>query len=202
MRRKPTDTAHVLELARRTKVLRLKDLTEQGLHPELLRRLYQKGLLARISRGVYRPVDAEFSENLSLAAVTKRVPQAVFCLLTALRFHDIGTQNPSEVWLALTRSTARPRIDSPRLRVMRFSGSAFTEGVESHDIENMQVRVYNLAKTIADCFKYRNKIGLDIPLEALRECWRSRKTTMDDLWRYAKICRVANVMRPYLESLI
>ncbi|HUJ11138.1 MAG TPA: type IV toxin-antitoxin system AbiEi family antitoxin domain-containing protein [Verrucomicrobiae bacterium] len=201
MHKKLTDTERVLALARQAKVVRVKDLAEQGLHPELLRRLYQKGLLARSSRGVYRLANAEFSEDLSLATVAKRVPQAVFCLLTALRFHEIGTQNPSELWLALDRRAARPRIDSPRLRVMRFSGDALTEGIETHDIEHVRVRLYNPAKTVADCFKYRNKIGLDVALEALRECWRSRKATADELWRYAKICRVANVMRPYLESL-
>ncbi len=201
MQRMVSKTKRVLELAQKMKVLRVKDLVEKGLHPELLRRLCQKELLVRSSRGVYRLKDAEFSENLSLVTVAKRVPQGVFCLLTALRFHGIGTQNPSEVWLALNRPSARPRMDSPRLRVMHFSGSSFSDGIEERSIENVSVRVYNPAKTVADCFKYRHKIGIDVALEALRECWRGRKVTMDDLWRYAKTCRVANVMRPYLESL-
>ena len=196
-----TDVEKTLALARKVRLLRVKDLTDRGIHPEHLRRLHQKGLLVRSSRGVYRLADAEFSENLTLAEVAKRVPSAVFCLLTALRFHNLGTQNPPDVWLALNRGSARPRLDRPRLRVMRFSGKAFTEGIEMHKIENVPVRVTNPAKTVADCFKYRNKVGLDVALEALREGWRSRKTTADDLWRYAKVCRVANVMRPYMETL-
>jgi len=201
MPKRRTDQERALELARKVKVLSVKELTDQGIHPEHLRRLHQKGLLVRCSRGVYRLADAEFSENLTLAEVTKRVPSAVFCLLTALRFHNIGTQNPPDVWLALNRGTARPRMDRPRLRIMRFSGKAFTEGVEVHKIENVPVRVTDPAKTVVDCFKYRNKVGLDVGLEALREGWRSRKVTMDDLWRYAKLCRVANVMRPYMEAM-
>lgn len=201
MSKRRTDQERALELARKVKVLSMKDLVDQGIHPENLRRLHQRGLLVRCSRGVYRLAKAEFSENLTLAEVTKRVPSAVFCLLTALRFHNIGTQNPPDVWLALNRGMARPRMDRPRLRVMRFSGKAFTEGVETHKVENVPVQVTNPAKTVADCFKYRNKVGLDVALESLRECWRSRKATMDDLWRCAKICRVSNVMRPYLESL-
>jgi len=200
MPNKPTDVARVLELARTLKVLRVKDLTERGIHPEHLRRLYKKGRLVQSSRGVYRLAGAEFSENLSLAEVAKRLPKGVFCLLSALRFHGIGTQNPSEIWLALNRRAARPRIDLS-LRIMRFSGKAFTEGVETHEIENVPVRVYNPAKTVVDCFKYRNKIGLDVALEALRDCWRQRKCSMDDLWKFAKLCRVGNVMRPYLETL-
>lgn len=131
----------------------------------------------------------------------KWVPRAIGCLLTALQFHGIGTQSPHEVWIALDRRAARPRLEYPPLRVMRFSGEALTEGVEQHVVDGVSVRVYCAAKTVADCFKYRNKIGLDVALEALRECRRLRKCSNDDIWRYAKICRVARVMMPYMEAM-
>jgi predicted transcriptional regulator of viral defense system len=188
-------------MARTAKVFRLKELTSRGIHPEEIRRLWRKGLLVRSSRGVYHLPNAEFSGNLSLAEVAKRVPRGVICLLTALRFHGVGTQMPPEVWLALHRRAARPRLDRPRLRVVRFSGQAFTEGVEQHTADHVSVRVYSIAKTVADCFKYRNKIGLDVALEALREALKRRKITMDEIWKYARICRVARVMQPYLEAI-
>ena len=201
MPKKQTDEERVLTLARKQKVLRIKDLTAQGIHPEPLRRLLQKGVLTRSTRGVYHLTEGEFSEKLGLAEVAKRVPQGVFCLLTALQFHNIGTQQPHEVWLAVAREAWKPKLDYPRLRVMRFSGKALTEGIEKHTIEGVPAQVTTPAKTVADCFKYRNKVGLDVALEALRECWRARKTTMDEFWKCAKVCRVSNVMRPYLESL-
>jgi len=196
-----TKEEEVLDLARKAKILRVQDLSEKGIHPEYLRRLYQRGLLVRMGRGVYMLPNASISANFSLAEVAKKVPRGIICLLSALRFHEIGTQNPSEVWIALERKAARPRVDTPRLRVMRFSEATFSAGVETHKIDGVTVRLYCLAKTVADCFKYRNKIGLDVAIEALRECRRSRKCKIDDLWKYAKICRVANVMRPYLESI-
>jgi predicted transcriptional regulator of viral defense system len=134
--------------------------------------------------------------------VAKLAPQAVVCLLSALRFHDLTTQSPFDVWIAIDRKAWRPRIDYPPLRVFRFSGAALTEGVETHSIDGVRVRVYSPAKTVADCFKYRNKIGLDVALEALRDTWRSRRATMDDLVRFSRICRVGHVMRPYLDSLL
>jgi predicted transcriptional regulator of viral defense system len=125
----------------------------------------------------------------------------VFCLLSALRFHDLTTQSPHDVWIAIGPKAWRPRVDGPKIRVFRFSGAALTEGVETHTIEGVTVKVYGVAKTVADCFKFRNKVGLDVALEALRESWRERRASMDDLWLYAKVCRVSNVMRPYLEGL-
>ena len=196
-----TKEEQVLDLARKAKILRVHELGEQGIHPEHLRRLYQRGLLVRMGRGVYMLPNASISANFSLAEVAKKVPRGIICLLSALRFHEIGTQSPSEVWIALDRKAARPRVDTPRLRVMRFSDAAFSSGVETHRIDGVTVRLYCPAKTVADCFKYRNKIGLDVAIEALRECRRSRKCKIDDVWKYAKICRVANVMRPYLESI-
>jgi predicted transcriptional regulator of viral defense system len=202
MPKKRTETDRVLALAESGKLLRVKDLVAHDIHPEHLRRLHRRGLLERCSRGVYRLAGAEFTGNLGLAEVAKRVPHGVFCLLTALRFHDLGTQNPPDIWLAVKRGTRPPRIDRPQVRVFRFTGKAFTEGVEEHRIEGVMVRVTNPAKTVADCFKYRNKVGLEVALEAARDCWRSRKATGDELWKYAKVCRVANVMRPYLEAIV
>ncbi len=145
--------------------------------------------------------DAEISVHHGLAQACKQVPRGVICLLSALQFHQIGTQSPFEVWMALDRNAARPRIDYPPLRIMRFSGEALTEGIERHTIEGVPAKLYNPAKTVVDCFKYRNKIGLDVAMEALRDCCAQKKCSNDDLWRYAKICRVANVMRPYLEAI-
>ena len=201
MRKELTKEKQVLDLARKAKILRVQDLAENGIHPEHLRRLYQRGLLVRMGRGVYILPNARISGNFSLAEVAKKVPRGIICLLSALRFHDIGTQSPSEVWIALDRKSARPQVETPRLRVMRFSEAAFSSGVETHKIDGVNVRVYCPAKTVADCFKYRNKIGLDVAIEALRECRRTRKCKIDDLWKYAKVCRVANVMRPYLETI-
>jgi predicted transcriptional regulator of viral defense system len=197
----PTRENKVLALAKSKGILRVKDLREAGIHPEYLRRLCEEGLLVRISRDLYVPADVELSANTSLAQAAKRVPYGIICLLSALRFHEIGTANPVEVWMALDRDVRHPRVEYPPLRIMRFSGEAFTEGVERHRVESVQVRVYNPAKTVADCFKYRNKIGLDVAIEALRDCLQSRKCTRAQLWQYAKVCRVTEVMRPYLEAV-
>lgn len=136
-----------------------------------------------------------------MAEAAKRVPHGVVCLLSALQFHELTSQAPFEVWLAIGEKARRPKVDYPPLRILRFSGAALERGIVTHAFENVTVNVYSPAKTVADCFKYRNKLGLDVALEALRDCWKKRRATMDELWQAAKICRVANVMRPYLESL-
>ena len=191
----------VLELAQQG-LLRVCDLTSRGLHPEYLRRLYQKGLVRREGRGLYIAADVEISMHYGLAQVAKRVSHGVICLLSALSFHEIGTQLPHKVWMAIDRRAARPKMQFPPLRVMRFSGAALTEGIETYQIEGVPVQIFNPAKTVADCFKYRNKIGLDVALEALKECILDRRTTMDDLWHFAKVCRMTNVMRPYMEAIV
>jgi predicted transcriptional regulator of viral defense system len=197
----PSKLRQVLDLAQEKGILRPRDLAVHGIAREYLRRLSDRGLLVRMARGLYALPDTEVTEHHTLAEVCKRVPRGVVCLLSALQFHNLTTQAPFEVWLALSPKVRHPHADSPPLRIVRFSGPALTDGVEEHSIEGVRVRVYNPAKTVADCFKYRNKIGLDVALEALREAWRSQRVTMDALWRYAKVDRVANVMRPYLESL-
>jgi predicted transcriptional regulator of viral defense system len=190
----------VLELARRTGIVRVRDLLQHGLHPEILRRLCARGLLVRTGRGLYVPADAPPTENRTLAEVCKRVPHGVVCLLSALHFHDLTTQLPYEVWLAVERQAWRPKEIEVPLRVIRPSGPAFTFGIEEHRVEGVPVKVYSPAKTVADCFKYRSKVGRDVALEALRDCRRQRKATPDELWQAARVCRVANVMRPYLEA--
>jgi predicted transcriptional regulator of viral defense system len=197
----PTHEEAVLALAKRSPLLRARDLTDQSLPTAVLSRLVSSGKLERIGRGVYSLPGRSLSEHRSLAEVALRVPQGVVCLLSALRVHDIGTQAPFEVWLAIPNNLPVPRLNQPALRPVRMSGPALTEGIEQHQIDGIQVRVFDAAKTVADCFKYRNKIGLDVALEALRDGWSRHKFQMDDLWRYATIDRVANVMRPYLESV-
>jgi predicted transcriptional regulator of viral defense system len=202
MKKKLSKAEKVLIMARERGILRVRDVTEKNIHPEYLRRLCAEGLLVRTGRGLYTLAGSTPTENYSLAQACKRVPHGVVCLLSALGYYEIGTQNPHEVWLAVDRKAARPRVDYPPLRIMRFSGKALIEGVETKKIEGVPVKVYCPAKTVADCFKYRNKIGLDVAIEALRDCRRKRKATNDELWHYAKICRVANVMKPYLEATL
>lgn len=191
----------VLALIRRMGVLRPRDLVEEGIPRIYLRRLYAEGVLDNPERGLYVLADAEVSEHQSLLEACKRVPQGVVCLLSALQFHELTTQAPFEVWLAIAPRARRPKVLNPPLRVVRFSGPALTSNIEEHLIRGVTVKVYSPAKTVADCFKYRNKIGLDAALEALRDCWRKRKATMDELYRAAQLCRVGRVIRPYLESL-
>lgn len=192
----------VLGLARQRQLLRARDLAEHGLPTMALSRLVATGRLERVARGIYSLPGIPLSEHRSLAEVALRVPQGIVCLLSALRVHDIGTQAPFEVWIAIPSNSPTPQLDQPALRAIRMSGRALSEGVESTQIDGVNVRVFNAAKTIADCFKFRNKIGLDVALEALREGWTQRKVTVDALWHYATINRVSNVMRPYLESVI
>lgn len=191
----------VLALAERQPLLRVRDLTAQALPTVVLSRLVAAGKLERVARGVYSLPGRALSEHRSLAEVALRVPRGVVCLLSALRVHGIGTQAPFEVWLAIPPHTPTPRLDQPALRVVRMSGPSLIEGIEPIEIDGVQVPVFNAAKTVADCFKYRNKIGLDVALEALRDGWAQRRLTMDALWHYAAVNRVANVMRPYLESV-
>ena len=201
MAAKLTESARLLKLARKQPIFRVRDLVAARIHPEHLRRLHQTGVVERASRGVYRLVEAEYTEHLSLAEISKRVPHGVICLLSALQFHGIGTQLPPDVWLAVDRRSARPASMNLKLRVARLSGKAFSTGIEKKQIDGVMVQIYCPAKTVVDCFKFRHKVGQDVALEALREGWRSRKVTMKDLVHFSKVCRVEKVIRPYLESL-
>lgn len=199
---RPSQIEKILEMARKTGALRVRDLIAHGLHPENLRRLSARGILVRSGRGLYMLADVDATENHTFVEAAKKVPQGVICLLSALRFHGLTTQAPFEVWMAIAGKAWRPKADYPPLRVFHFSESALNFGVEVHQIEGVPVRIFSPSKTVVDCFKYRNKIGLDVAVESLRDCRRQRKCKNDELWRYAKVCRVSNVMRPYLEATI
>ena len=198
----PDSSTRLLRLARRRGSVTSREVADAGIHTQILSRLVRSGALEREGRGRYRLPDAPLTEHHGLAIVASCVPKGVICLVSALSFHQVGTQLPREVWIALDRRARNPSLSYPRLRVMRFSGNALTEGIETHRVEGETLRVYNVAKTVADCFKYRNKIGVDVALEALREAWRARRFTMREIQRYARICRVERVMRPYLEALV
>lgn len=167
-----------------------------------LTRLVRQGRLVRVGRGLYTSVDAHVSEHHTLAEAAVRAPHGVVCLLSALRFHGLTTQTPFEVWMAIHQKAWAPRADGPPLRIVRMSGPAFETGIEKHEIEGVQVPVFSPSKTVADCFKFRSKVGLDVALEALRDYLRLYPAGMDELWRYAQICRVRGVLRPYLEALV
>jgi predicted transcriptional regulator of viral defense system len=196
-------TSHqtILDLAAQRGLIRPRDLNALGLPSVALTRLVRQGLLTRVGRGLYANTDRSVSAHGTLAEVACKHPQIIVCLLSALRVHDLTTQSPFEVWIAIPNKARATKMDYPPLRIVRFSDSALTDGVEDHPIDGVTVRVTNIARTVADCFKFRNKIGLDVAIEALQEAWRAKRITMDELWRYAKLCRVANVMRPYMESL-
>jgi predicted transcriptional regulator of viral defense system len=196
-----THVQQLLQYAHRHPVVRTRDLETIGVPRGVLGQLVTDGRLCRLSRGLYALTDAEPSRFQSYAEVAKRVPKAVICLQSALSFHEIGTQAPFEVWIALPAGTHSPKLDSPQLRIIRPGESAFSQGVETHVIAGVPVKIYSAAKTIIDCFKFRNKIGLDVALEALKDAWRRKLVTMDELWRFAEINRVKNIMRPYLETL-
>jgi predicted transcriptional regulator of viral defense system len=191
----------VIDLAKMLGTIRIKDLLDHGIHPEFARRLVRKDILIRSDRGLYTLVDAEITEHHDFALVGKRVSRGVICLTSALRFHGIGTQLPRKIWLALEKGSAQPHLSYPPISVVRLSGASFSEGIDVHVIEGVAVRIYNPAKTAADCFKFRNRLGLEAAIEAVRECFHNKKATSDEIYHYAKICRVWNVMKPYLEAI-
>ena len=196
-----THAQQVLQLLRQKGFLRASDLASVGVPRVVLARMTAGGLLERAARGLYRLPNSTGSEHESLLMVARKVPQGVFCLLSALQFHGLTTQLPRQVWVAMPRGSHAPRIDYPPLKMVQFSGEAYSEGIEIHVLDQVPLRVYAAAKTVADCFKHRNKIGLDVALEALKDARAQGKASADDLWRYATVCRVANVMRPYMEAL-
>jgi predicted transcriptional regulator of viral defense system len=191
----------IVSRASRGAVVTAREATSAGVHSQELTRLVATGRLERVARGQYRAPDQPITEHHALALVARAVPRGVICLLSALGYHGIGTQLPPDVWVAVERGKRPPRLAYPPLRVVTFSGAAFTVGIETRVIEGQRVRIYSVAKTIADLFKARNRVGLDVAIEALREAWRERRFTMSDLERHARTCRVHRVMRPYLEML-
>ncbi len=195
-------TERVLDLARKRRIIRPSDLQRLGIPREYLLRLMRNGILHRSGRGMYELTESSPTEHHSLAVVAKEIPSGVVCLLSALRFHELTTQQPSEVWLGIPARARYPNISTTAHQVVRYSDATFKAGVETHRIEGIQVKIFNVAKTIADCFKYRNKIGLDVALEALKDALRQRKATVDEIQRYATICRVSKIIRPYIEASV
>lgn len=186
----------------RDAVARSRDLTGHGLSREGLRRLTAKGEVERAARGVYLSPEASRSPHRDLLIIAARVPDAVFCLLSALAFHRLTTEMPHEVWIAVGLKARTPAIDRPPLRVVRLSEAPRTTGVETHLNHGVPLHVFSAAKTVADCFKFRGKVGTDVAVAALRDGWRQKRFTMDELWHFAGVCRVSAVMRPYLEALV
>lgn len=197
-----TQEEELLKYIARKGIVRSCELESHGWARSYLQRLESKGLIKRIGRGLYTASHVDITERRGVAEVSKRIPNAVVCLLSALQYHNLTTQLPFEVWIALDGKARKPKLAYPPLRVVRFSGRALSEGIETHALEGVKVRVYNVAKTVADCFKYRNKIGLDVAIEALRECLSKKLVTLDQLWHYASICRVTRVMQPYLQAIV
>jgi predicted transcriptional regulator of viral defense system len=183
-------------------LLRTRQAIRAGVHPATLYAMRDAGTLEKESRGVYRLAGTGPLGNPDLVIVATRVPHGVICLISALAFHELTTQVPHEVYVALPRGTEEPRLDYPPLRTFRFEKRAFSEGVEIHEVDGVKVRIYSPEKTLVDCFKFRNKIGLDAATEALRLYIEGRRLRLDDVMRFAKICRVARIMRPYLEAVL
>lgn len=190
------------ELIGRHGTARSRELETAGVARAQLSRLVAGGDLVRVARGLYALPSRQPASDEALVVVARRAPQTIFCLLTALRFHGLTTQAPFEVWIAIGHKDRAPRFDWPPLRVFRFSGTSLVAGVEDRQVDGIPIRVTGVARTVVDCFKFRNKIGLDVAIEALREARRSKQTSMDTLWHYAQICRVGKVMRPYLDALV
>jgi predicted transcriptional regulator of viral defense system len=190
-----------LRLIEKQGIVRSRDLEAQGVSRTMLGRLVAQDLVVREARGLYVTAGHEPSEAHSLAQVAKRVPEGVICLLTALRFHELTTQSPAEVWIAIAEKARRPKLDYPRLRIARFSGAALTTSIETHQVEGVTIRVYSAAKTVADCFKYRNKVGIDVAVEALRDFSRRYRGGSNELVRCTQVCRVSRVMQPYLDAI-
>jgi len=202
MKEKGSRRQQVIRLVQRLPVVRPKDLTDRGLPKDYLYMLAQEGVIEHVGRGLYRWPDSDLGRYQSLVEVSKLAPRAVVALLSALNFHEMTTQNPHQIWLAIDRKSWRPEISYPPVRFVTMSSEALSAGVDVHSVDGIPIKVFSPAKTVADCFKYRNKIGLDVALEALREGWSARRFTMDELLEYAEICRVKKVMQPYLESLV
>ncbi len=182
------------------RIVRSRELEATGVSRTQIRRLVDRGLIERIGRGIYRNPHAPLNETADLARAAQLAPGGVICLLSALRFHRLTTQNPFEVWVAIDRKAWRPRAEHPPLRLVYMSGRALQQGVEEHDV-GVHVRVFSAAKTVADCFKFRNKIGTDVAVEALREYRRIHPKGLEAIWRFAEVDRVTRVIRPYLEAV-
>jgi predicted transcriptional regulator of viral defense system len=200
---KPNSLRHAVDVFRKHGgMLRTQEALRAGIHPRTLYALRDRGAIEPLSRGIYRLTDAPPLGNPDLVAVGMRVPEGVICLISALAFHELTTQVPHEVYLAIPRGAEPPRIEYPPVRTFWFSGKAFAEGVETHQMDGVPIRIYGREKTIADCFRYRNKIGLDTCLESLRMYKQQRNVNVDALLRFAHLRRVTRTMQPYLEAIL
>lgn len=195
-------TERLIRIAKRQGVMRSRDVERVGIPREYLLRLMRQGLVRRTGRGVYELSDLVPTEHHSFAVVAKEAPQVVVCLLSALRFHELTTQHPPEVWVGIHVRARRPRISTVSFRVVRYSEATIKSGVRTHRIEGISVKVFTPAKTVADCFKYRKKVGIDVAIEALKDSLRQKKATVAEIFRYARICRVSRLIRPYLDSSV
>ena len=196
-----TNAEKALEYCSGRGVIRARDLVSQGIPRVTLTRLVRDGRLERVGRGLYAVPGSDVSEHHGLVEASRRVPQGVVCLLSALRFHELTTQQPFEVWMAIDRKARKPKADSPPIRIVRFGKDALTQGVDEHEIEGVMVRITSPARTVADCFRYRNKIGLDVAIEALRDYRRLHSGTFDELWEAAGVAQIKTVIRPYIEAI-
>ncbi len=197
----PTQRAKALSILSERGMVRLRELNAAGIDEETVARLAREGGVVRLARGLYQLPDADLAAGHSLAEATKLVPKGVVCLISALQFHNLTVQTPSVIWMAIGRAARKPKVRYPRLRFVRFGGPALALGIKQHRIEGVSVRIFDPAKTIVDCFRYRNKIGLDIALEGMREALKTRQCKPDDIRRYAIACRAWSIVRPYLEAL-
>lgn len=195
-----TQKVRAVHLLKTKGMLRLKDFLAEEIGQETLARLVREGEVVRPSRGLYQLSDATVDASQVFAEAATLVPKGIICLISALQFHQLTLQMPSAVWMAIDRTSWKPTIRYPSIRFVRFSGWALTEGVERHSIQSRQVPITDPSRTIVDCFRYRNKIGIDVAMEGLREGVRQRKCTPDQLWHYAKKAHVWTIMRPYVET--
>jgi predicted transcriptional regulator of viral defense system len=198
---KAKDQNRIVTMVRRNGFVRPREIEHAGIPRWEIYAMAKAGVVTRHSRGLYTLPDAPITENHSYAEAAKIIPRGIICLISALRFHRLTTQNPTDVWVAIPRGTWQPKSDALSLRIVQFSGDALTSGIEGHEIEGVKVRVTNAPRTIVDCFRFRNHIGTDVALEALRDGWRKRQITMSALVQCAKVFRMQRVIMPYLESL-
>lgn len=197
-----TNREKLLEFAEKKKVFRANEVEKElNISRMYIHRLVQEGRLIKVGYGLYSLSDGDFTKYQSYIEVAAKVPNGVLCLLTALVFHNLTTQNPFEVWLAIPRDSYTPKVDTVQTRIFRFAPKVYSAGIETYTIEGVEVKVYSAAKTVADCFYYQKTVGFDVALEALRDAWRQRKATMDELYHFAKVRNIKSVMLPYLNTL-
>ena len=192
----------VLKITKAKGIIKASDIEAKGISRSYLYALNKTGLLQKVARGLYTLPDTHATEHVTLIEIAKRIPNAIICLISALSYYDLTTQLPHEVWITIPRGAWRPKTDYPALNLTYASKEIYSYGVLEHKINGVSVKIYSPAKTIADCFKFRNKIGLDVAIEALRNGWETKKIDMDKLVKAAKICKVSKIIRPYLEAII